>query len=83
MTFAAATGQATTGQAAGGLDASGPWAWFHLVDQARLQRAAEPGAFSLAFASGGNRAVFTLHPEGSALPFTGALVRAFACPWTS
>jgi type VI secretion system protein ImpL len=61
---------------------SGPWAWFHLLDQGHLRSSGAPGTFSLDFANGGNRATFTVRAEGSADPLTGTLVREFRCPWS-
>jgi type VI secretion system protein ImpL len=61
---------------------SGPWAWFHLLDQGHLRSSGAPGTFSLDFTNGGNRATFTVRAEGSADPFTGTLVREFRCPWS-
>jgi type VI secretion system protein ImpL len=80
---AAVTFAAASGQAVGGLEARGPWAWFHLLDQAQERRPGAAGAFSFGFAAVGNRATFLLRPEDSATPFTGALVHAFRCPWAS
>ena len=63
------------------LAASGPWAWFHLLDHAQLRPLGRAKQFSLRFIGGASVAGFTLQADSASNPFFSNPVAAFRCPW--
>jgi type VI secretion system protein ImpL len=59
---------------------SGPWAWFRLLERARLQRTAQPELFNLGFTSGKLSIDLELRAASVRNPFALDDLRAFDCP---
>ncbi|HYZ65001.1 MAG TPA: type VI secretion system membrane subunit TssM [Acetobacteraceae bacterium] len=62
------------------LQASGPWALFRLIAQARIVTGRGMETPELVFESGAHRASFMLQPGSSHNPFERGLLRGFQCP---
>ncbi|AUB81496.1 type VI secretion system membrane subunit TssM [Candidatus Thiodictyon syntrophicum] len=58
----------------------GPWAWFRLLDRARLQATAQPELFRLVFTLSGFSASFDLRATSVRNPFDLKELRGFSCP---
>lgn len=67
-----------TGAAA--IEASGPWALFHLLDQGRLQREDSAERYKVTFKLGDREAAFEIRAGSVVNPFGGAAERGFQCP---
>jgi type VI secretion system protein ImpL len=63
------------------ISATGPWAWFHLLDRGQFRALGRPDQFSLSFSSGQNSVDFTMQAESSVNPFGSNLAAEFRCPW--
>jgi type VI secretion system protein ImpL len=63
------------------IDATGPWAWFHLLDHGQLRRLDGPEHFSLRFADGERGASFDVQAESAANPLAENPAGQFHCPW--
>jgi type VI secretion system protein ImpL len=69
------------GDAAGqGVQATGAWALFRLLDAGRLQPEGSPDTYLLTFSAGGQQAAFTLQAGSSHNPFGHNALAGFACP---
>jgi type VI secretion system protein ImpL len=66
--------------AGGSIGASGPWALFRLLQQARISPSGRPQEFSVTFRSGIHEARFTLRAGSSRNPFGRNLLKDFRCP---
>ena len=66
--------------AADPVGASGPWALFRLLQQARVSPSGRPEEFAVTFRSGGHEASFTLRAGSSRNPFGRNLLKDFRCP---
>jgi type VI secretion system protein ImpL len=66
--------------AGGSIGASGPWALFRLLQQARISPSGRPQEFSVTFRSGIHEARFTLRAGSSHNPFSRSLLKDFRCP---
>jgi type VI secretion system protein ImpL len=64
----------------GVLEASGPWALFRLIDKGSLQPGPSPEIFTLTFALGERRAVFSIRAGSVFNPFAPGILRDFRCP---
>ena len=58
----------------------GSWAWFRVLDRAKLQPTGQPELFRLTFALGGLSAAFELRAMSVRNPFQLDELRGFACP---
>ena len=58
----------------------GPWAWFRVLDRARLQPTGQPELFRLTFALSGFSASFDLRATSVRNPFDLKVLRGFTCP---
>ena len=66
---------------AGGLQESGPWALFRLINHGRLvPQAGTTGRYTLTFAVGDRQAVFDVRTNSSSDPFTPGMLQDFHCP---
>jgi type VI secretion system protein ImpL len=63
------------------ISATGPWAWFHLLDRGQFRALGRPDQFLLSFSSGQNSVDFTMQAESSVNPFGSNLAAEFRCPW--
>ena len=63
-----------------GLTLEGPWALFHLLDQANLQRLGRSEQFTLTFNLGGRDASFELRAGSAINPFNLDALQKFRCP---
>jgi type VI secretion system protein ImpL len=69
------------GAAAGeGVQATGAWALFRLLGEARLQPEGSPDSYLLTFTTGGAQAAFTLQAGSSHNPFGHNALAGFKCP---
>lgn len=59
---------------------TGAWAWFRLLDRARLQPTGQEELFRVVFASGGLAASFELRAASVRNPFALDELRGFQCP---
>jgi len=59
---------------------NGPWAWFRLLDQSRIQPLGQPEEFRVTFSLGGRSAVFSLLANSVSNPFRLPALGAFSCP---
>ena len=59
---------------------SGPWAWFHLLDHARLATGDFPDRYRVTFEKDGHRAMFLLQAESVENPFRPDILGRFRCP---
>lgn len=60
----------------------GPWAFFRLLDDSRLETTAQPERFNLTFQQGGYTARYELRASSPVNPFNLAGLRGFNCPET-
>ncbi|NLS07983.1 type VI secretion system membrane subunit TssM [Rhizobium sp. P32RR-XVIII] len=79
VTFGQA-GDVVAVDAGGSIGASGPWALFRLLRQARISPSGRPQEFTVTFRSGTHEARFTLRAGSSRNPFSRNLLRDFRCP---
>jgi type VI secretion system protein ImpL len=63
------------------LSATGPWAWFHLLDLGQLRSQGSGGDFALSFDAGARHARFDLKMESAVNPLAGNPAVQFRCPW--
>ena len=59
--------------------AEGPWAWFRILDGARVERQSEVD-FQVTFEAGGRQARFRLAASSVRNPFTQTALQEFRCP---
>jgi type VI secretion system protein ImpL len=59
---------------------NGPWAWFRLLDQSRIQPLGQPEEFRVTFSLGGRSVVFSLLANSVSNPFRLPALNAFSCP---
>ncbi len=64
----------------GAIQASGPWALFHLIAQGKLQQNGAPDRFTLVFQQGERRAVFAIRMTSVVNPFSNTALQDFRCP---
>jgi type VI secretion system protein ImpL len=64
----------------GAIQASGPWALFHLIAQGTLQPNGAPDRFTLVFQHGDRRAVFAIRATSVLNPFSNTALQDFRCP---
>jgi type VI secretion system protein ImpL len=64
----------------GSLQASGPWALFHLFDQGSLREDGSADRYLLTFRLGDRRAVFEIAAGSVLNPFAPGVLRGFQCP---
>lgn len=63
------------------LMADGEWAWFRLLDKARVvPRPGQPALFKVTFNVGGRRALYELRASRAHNPFGLEALRQFQCP---
>ncbi len=62
------------------IKASGPWALFRLLAQARVSAARGTGTSEAVFEDGEHRAAFTLQAGSSSTPVQSSLLAGFTCP---
>ena len=58
----------------------GPWAWFHLLDDARVRRKPQGDRVSVTFKVDGHSARYELQASSVTNPFAGASVKGFELP---
>jgi hypothetical protein len=64
------------------LPATGPWAWFRLLNQSDVRMTALTDRFTVRFSSGGKSASFEVRVGNVLNPFTMRELSAFRCPDT-
>lgn len=64
----------------GSLQASGPWALFHLIRQGALRQDGASDQYTLVFEQGSHRAVFSLQAGSVVNPLQTAALQSFRCP---
>ncbi len=68
------------GVASVSLTAEGPWAWFRVLDRARVERTAAPDRFTVTFEAQGMQAVYELQAGSITNPFGLREIVLFRCP---
>jgi type VI secretion system protein ImpL len=63
------------------ISATGPWAWFHVLDHAQIRRLDGSNHFSLSFSIGSYSASFDMEAEGPTPPIPNSPTLEFHCPW--
>ena len=63
-----------------GLTKQGPWAWFRLLDESRMQPTESPNRFLVIFRLGDREARYELHASSVFNPFRMKALEAFHCP---
>jgi type VI secretion system protein ImpL len=68
------------GVASVSLTTEGPWAWFRVLDRARVERTAAPDRFMVTFEVQGMQAVYELQAGSITNPFDLRDIVLFRCP---
>ena len=63
-----------------GITADGPWAWFRILDKARIRRTSLPEVFRVTFSVGGRQARYELRANSAFNPFRLNDLVQFRCP---
>ena len=63
-----------------GLTEDGPWAWFRVLDQARIEATDLPERYLLRFEVGGRWAQYELRASSAFNPFNRSALEQFRCP---
>jgi type VI secretion system protein ImpL len=63
-----------------GLTEDGPWAWFRILDQARIETTDLPERYLLRFEVGGRWAQYELRASSAFNPFNRSALEQFRCP---
>ncbi len=58
----------------------GPWAWFQLLDRAKLKATGTPEQFEATFSQGGRDVVYELTARSAFNPFARSQLERFRCP---
>jgi type VI secretion system protein ImpL len=62
------------------VERTGPWAFYRLLDSARVVSDGQPDRFTVTFSGGGGTAVFRLTASSVMNPFSMTAMRQFRCP---
>jgi len=62
------------------IDASGPWALFHLLSQGMLARTGSSDTYTLTFTVGGHSVSYSIGANAALNPFAPGLLADFRCP---